>query len=96
MTADSCPASREYPAAFLRCNLHVGHVGPHDNDVEEWTDDATVPGPDRLQQAAICLNGSSRAWDAFRKRLRKDFGEDDMEKAVHAFHDVLVGWRGRA
>ena len=89
-----CPAAHELPnGAKWRCNLHPGHVGPHDDGVgDPWHDDISTPGPGRLQVAAASLLGSRQAWAELRPALELAVGADGVDGAIHAMHAVLVGW----
>lgn len=91
---DNCPAKREYPAAFVCCNLFAGHGGLHDDGLGgQWNDETTTPGPDRLQMAAICLLGSSEGIADLRRELYTVLGKDDGEDAVLAIGRVLRRWK---
>lgn len=89
-----CPAGYEVPnGATWRCNLLPGHVGLHDDGAgDQWADDTTTPGPDRLRVAAVNLLGSYAAWDELRPALEKVLGSDLAKEAVGAIADMLRGW----
>lgn len=93
VTVDYCPAKREYPAAFVGCNLWPDHPGLHDNSVEVRADDTTTPGLSRLEVAAYCLIGSAAGVAELRAELESVLGADSAEDAMQAMWRVLLGWR---
>lgn len=89
-----CPAAHDrHRNATIRCNLLPGHVGLHDDGLgEQWGDDTTTEGPDRLQTAAVNLIGSMRGIHKLRTALRTAVGASLEEAAIQAVGDVLRRW----